>query len=312
MKKLTLYIILCTFVVLPLAGCAKQSIQGTATPEPAIIRVEDGLKRTVTLNQPAKRIVSLAPSATEILFAVGAGDQIVGRDSFSNYPEKAKFIQDVGGSMGNYAYEMITSLKPDLIIAAEINTPEQVKSLEDLGLNVYYISNPATLNDLYPILETVGKLTGHSDETAALINSLKARVEGVVKTMLKAVDKPSVFYEIDGSEPAKPWTFGPGTFFDQLVQMAGGTNAGSSLQSQWAQISIEVLLVKNPDVIVLGDSLYGITAEKVAARTGWDSIKAVKEGKIFPFNDDLISRPGPRLVDGLEALARILHPELFK
>src|SRR5688572_9216804 len=139
----------------------------------------DGLGRNVVLPQAAQRVVSLAPSNTEILFAIGAGSQVVGRDEFADYPEEAKSLPSVGGSMGNYNLEQITALKPDLVLAAEINTPEQVKAIEELGLAVYYLSNPKTLEDLYTNLEIVAKLTGHEADAAILITSLKARVAAV-------------------------------------------------------------------------------------------------------------------------------------
>jgi iron complex transport system substrate-binding protein len=271
-----------------------------------------GLGRSISLAATPQRIVSLAPSATEILYAVGAGAQMVGRDSFSNYPEEAKALPEVGGSMGSYSYEVITSLNPDLVVAAEINTPEQVKALEDLGLTVYYIANPATLMELYPILETMGTITGHEAETATLVESLKTRVDEVTAKTAAVTQKPVVFYELDGSEPAKPWTSGPGTFIDQLIIMAGGTNVGSVLSSSWAQISVEELLVQNPEIILLGDAAYGVTTDQVSARAGWGGIAAIKEGKVYAFNDDLVSRPGPRLVDALEQLSKLLHPELYQ
>jgi len=275
------------------------------------ISLQDGLGREVILENPADRIVSLSPSVTEILFAVGAGSQVVGRDSFSNYPAEAASIQDVGGSMGSYSLETIASLEPDLVIAAEINTPEQVSALEGLGLKVYYLSNPTDLEGIYSMLQTVGTLSGHANEAVALSNSLRERVQLVQQTIKTARTKPLVFYELDGTEPAKPWTPGPGSFMDILINEAGGRNAAAGLQSQWAQISIEELLVQNPDIILLGDSIYGMTPEQVADRAGWDGLTAVQQNHIYPFNDDLVSRPGPRLVDGLEELARLIHPELY-
>jgi iron complex transport system substrate-binding protein len=271
----------------------------------------DGLGRVVTLETIPQRIVSLAPSATEILFAVGAGKQVVGRDSFSNYPEEVTNLADIGGSMGSYSYETITSLNPDLVIAAEINTPEQVKALEDLGLNVYYIANPTSLEELYLILETVGTLTANEQSASELVASLEARVEAVAIKTSSLANKPVVFYELDGSEPAKPWTAGPGTFIDLLIDLAGGINVGHVLSGAWAQISAEELLVQNPEIILLGDAAYGMTAEQVAARAGWGNLKAVEEEKIYAFNDDLVSRPGPRLVDALEELSKLLHPEVY-
>lgn len=276
------------------------------------ISLVDGLERTVSMEQPAARIVSLSPSTTEILFAIGAGDQVVGRDSFSNYPEEALAVQDVGGSMGSYSYETIASLQPDLVLASEINTPEQVKSLEDLGLTIYYLSNPENLDAIDDLLEVVGTLTGHEKEASDLAASLNERIDAVLATVAKADAQPLVFYELDATDPAKPWTPGPGSYMDELIQSAGGRNVGSVLQSAWAEISIEELMVQNPDIILLGDSNYGITVEQVAARTGWENLTAVKDGKVFAFNDDLVSRPGPRMVDGLEELAKIIHPELYK
>lgn len=292
-------------IVLMLTGCAAPIVEPTATT----LELTDGLGRVVTLEAIPQHIVSLAPSATEILFAVGAGKQVVGRDSFSNYPAEVANLADIGGSMGSYSYETITSLNPDLVIAAEINTPEQVKALEDLGLNVYYIANPTSLEELYLMLETVGTLTGNEQSAAELVASLKTRVEVVALKTSSLASKPVVFYELDGSEPAKPWTAGPGTFIDLLIDLAGGINVGHVLSGSWAQISAEELLVQNPEIILLGDAAYGMTAELVAARAGWANLKAVQEEKIYAFNDDLVSRPGPRLVDALEELSKLLHPE---
>jgi iron complex transport system substrate-binding protein len=155
-------------------------------------------------------------------------------------------------------------------------------------------------------------LSGHKDEAEVLNTSLRARVQAVEDTIAKAESRPVVFYELDGTDAAKPWTPGPGSFMDELIRAAGGENAAAGLTSAWAQISIEELLVQDPDFILLGDAIWGVTAEQVAARAGWEGLTAVKEGRVLPFNDDLVSRPGPRLVDGLEELARLIHPELYK
>ncbi len=127
-----------------------------------------------------------------------------------------------------------------------------------------------------------------------------------------ATSRPTVFYEIDATEATKPYTYGPGSFGDLLIQRAGGTNAGSTLQSAYPQISLEQLVVDNPSIILLGDAAYGTTADSVKQRPGWDGLDALKNNQIFAFDDDQVSRPGPRMVDGLEALAKIFHPDLFK
>ena len=300
-------ILLVTLLIGLLSACSPQ-----ATPTSTALTVTDGLSREVKLNGPAQRIVSLAPSNTEILFAIGAGSQVVGRDEFADYPEEAKSIQSVGGSMGEYSTESIVALKPDLVLAAEINPPELVKQLEDLGLTVYYLKNPTTLEEMYTNLEIVGQLTGHN--VADLVDSLKARVKAIDDKVALASARPTVFYEIDASDPSKPYTYGPGTFGDLLITRAGGVNLATAagITDPYPQLSLEQIVATNPNVIVLGDSMWGVTPEAVAARPGWDGLAAVTNEQIHPFDDNLVSRPGPRLVDGLEQLAKLLHPDLFQ
>lgn len=307
MKRLNILLSISILAAVLLSACG-----AAATPASAPIALTDGLGRTVSLAAPAQKIVSLAPSNTEILFAIGAGAQVIGRDEFSDYPAEVADLPSVGGSMGTYSLETIASLKPDLVLAAEINTPEQVKSLADLGLTVYYLSNPTDLDGMYANLKTVAQLSGRESEADALVQSLRGRVQAVQDKLAPISSVFTVFYELDGSDPARPWTAGAGTFLSQLIAMAGGSNAGDSLQGDYAQISQEALLLANPMVILLGDAAYGTTPEQVAARPGWEALQAVQEHRIYAFDDDLVSRPGPRLVDGLETLARLLRPELFK
>lgn len=303
-----------------LTACMPATPAATPTaPVPAVtqqtsttINLVDGLGRTVTLEKPAARIISLAPSNTEILFTIGAGSQLVGRDSYSDFPKEAKDVQEIGGPSFGSSKELITKLQPDLILAADINSPDQVTEFEKLGMTVFYLKNPKDIAGLFANIETVGQLTGHVNEAASLVESLKIRVSAVDSAIAKSTSQPKVFYEVDGSDPAKPWTTGPGSFMDTLIKQAGGVNAGEKLPMEWAQISQEELIIQSPDFILLGDAKYGVTAETVKQRAGWDAIKAVIDGRIIEFDDDLVSRPGPRLVDGLEALAKTIHPELFQ
>lgn len=285
----------------------------TPLPEPTeqVLSFEDGLGREITLPEPAQRVVSMAPSNTEILFAVGAGGQVVGVDEFSDFPAEAIDLPKIGGGFGDYNLEEIVNLEPDLVLAAEINTPEQVASLEDLGLTVYYLSNPNTLDEMYENLLLVAELTGHSAATGDYVETLRERVVAVVSQIELAEMIPSVFYELDATDPSAPWTAGAGTFIDTLLIMAGGENVAADMEGQYLQLSIEELLVRDPQVILLGDAAYGVTVESLSDRTGWSNIAAVRDNNIYTFDDNLVSRPGPRLVDGLEELARLLHPELF-
>jgi iron complex transport system substrate-binding protein len=307
---LVLFLAACGPAVLATEAPATAIVESPVGEMPAEISAVDGLGRTVALDTPATQIVSLAPSNTELLYAVGAGDQVVGRDELSDYPEEAKAVESVGGSMGDFSTEAIVALEPDLVLASELNAPEIVKTLEDLGLIVYYLPNPKSFDDLYRNIETVGMLTGH--DVTDLNDSLKARVTAVDEKIAPLSARPVVFYELDGTDPLKPWTTGPGTFVDLLINRAGGFNVGASLEGEWAQISSEELVAANPSIILLGDALYGVTVESVAARSGWDSIAAVQNNAIYPFNPDLATRPGPRLVDALEEMARLLHPGVFE
>jgi iron complex transport system substrate-binding protein len=298
--------LLITLLIALMAACAPQ-----ATPTATALTFTDGLGRQITIAGPAQHVVSLAPSNTEILFAIGAGSQVVGRDQLSDFPEAAKNVTDVGSTFDALNTEQIVSLKPDLVLAAEINTPEQVKQLEGLGLTVYYLKNPHTLEEMYGNLEIVAQLTGHEQETATLTESLKKRVAAVDEKIAPISSRPNVFYELDATDPAKPYTAGKGTFIDQLIDRAGGRNIASALE-EYPQMSLEQVVAADPSFIILGDSAYGITPESIAQRPGWENLSAVKNNQVFPFDDNLVSRPGPRLVDALEALAKLLRPELFQ
>ncbi len=302
MKKYIAILLVTLFSISVLTGCA------TPTAQQTTLSLTDDLDREVTIPTSVQKIISLAPSNTEILFAVGAGSQVIARDDFSNYPEEAVELPSIGGAQG-YNLEQITSLQPDLVLAAEINSMEDVKALEDLGLNVYYMKNPTDLEGLYKNLVLVGEITGHKSEAEKLAESSKARVTAVEKAVESITLRPKVFYELDGSDPAKPWTSGPGTYIDLLLQKAGAVNSAAGMESAWAQFSQEALIIENPDVILLGDANYGVLPADVAARPGWEHIKAVAENRVYPFNDDLVSRPGPRMVDGLEELLKLIHPE---
>lgn len=296
--------------VLPTAAPAATAAP-TAAPTPAPVSLTDGMGRAVKLAAPAQRIVSLAPSNTEILFAIGAGAQMVGRDELSDFPMDAKQVASIGSTFGQLNTEAIVAMKPDLVLAAQTTDAAQVKTLEGLGLTVYWLPNPKDFDGLYQNLDIVGQLTGHTAEAKLLSDDIKTRVAAVVEKV-KGAAKPKVFYELDATDPTKPFTAGPGSFVDMLVSMAGGQNVGATLKDQWAQMSSEELVQQNPDIILLGDAAYGISVESVGQRAGWASLAAVKNNAVYTFDDNIVSRPGPRLADGLETIARLLHPELFK
>jgi len=296
------------FITLLITACAPSVIP---TPEP--FTVNDARGKSFDFTQPAQKIISLAPSNTEILFAIGAGKQVVGRDSFSDYPAEAQAVADIGGGFGALNTEIILAAQPDLVLAGDLTPAEQIQSLENLGLKVFVLGNPTDLTGMYANLRLVAHMTGHEQETETLVASLQAREKAVNEKLAGVTERPLVLYELDGTDPNAPWVPGPGTFVDTLIHQAGGENLGAALDGAWVQVSLEVLIEKDPDLILLGDAQWGgVTPEMVAARGGWEALTAVKEGKIYPFDDNTVSRPGPRLGDGLEAMAKFLHPELFK
>ncbi|MFN2234602.1 MAG: ABC transporter substrate-binding protein [Anaerolineales bacterium] len=314
-RKLLLMIIA---LLLALSACSSSesndSNQAYSGPEDVVwpLMITDDLGNTIELREYPKAIVSLSPSMTEILFAIGAGDQLVGRDDFSLFPEAALDVESVGSLWEGMPTETILAKEPDLVIVAQILSEEEIQVLLDLGLPVYWQSNPGNFDELYENLLDIAKITGHTQETSLLVADLKQRVETISKTLEGVEKTPTVFYELDATEPTNPWTTGSGTFIDYIIKMAGGLNAASALEGDYAQISAEELIDVNPDIILLGDALYGVTPESVAERPGWNVIAAVQNGLIFPIDPNMMSVPGPRLVDALEETAKLIHPELFE
>ncbi len=315
-RKLMLPLVL-TFSVI-LAACAAPltptatAVPPTVEPTPAPITLTDGLGRTVTLAAPAQRIVSLAASNTEIVFAIGAGKQLVGREEFSDYPPEALNVPSIGSLYPKANAEAIVALQPDLVLAAGITSPDDVKTLADLGLTVYATRFTVTLDDIYADIAAVGQLSGHSADAEKLMAEMKARAQAVADAIAPISARPSVFYEVDATDPAKPYTAGKGTFIDQLLTLAGGSNVGA-IQDSYFQMSLEEMVTQNPAIIVLGSATFGgQTPALVAQRAGWESIAAVQNKAVYAFDDNLVSRPGPRVIDGLEALAKLIHPGVFK
>jgi iron complex transport system substrate-binding protein len=314
-NKIYLLLVVIVFSMASVGCAAQQSV--SPMPAPTVtsgpFTLTDGLGRPLQFDQPAQRIVSIAPSNTEIIFSVGAGSQVVGRDEFSDYPEQAKQLPSVGGGYGALDMETLVALKPDLVLASQLTPAEQVQAIEKLGLKVYLLANPQDLEGMYENLLIVGKITGTQAEAQRLVDQLRSRVTAVDEKIVKAEQRPLVFYELDSTDPNAPWTAGPGSFIDTLVARSGGANLGARLKDAYAQISVEQLLVEDPDIIIIGDYTWGgVTVGNVMARESWAGLDALEQGKVYIFDDNLVSRPGPRMVDGLEEMAKLLHPELFK
>ena len=275
------------------------------------ITVTDSAGRSVTIPASPQRIVSLTPSTTEIAFALGLGKQMIAVDTWSDYPAETKDLPKV--KMMPVNFEQVVSLKPDLVLVASITSNDDIKKMQDLKLTVLAVGKSTTSFDgVMADIALVGKATGKDAQAKSVTDAMKQKLDSLKTTLAKAQTKPRIYWEIDASDPAKPYTPGPGSFVNDLITVAGGTNIASNAKAAWAQINSEEIVAANPDIIVLSDALFGMTADQVKARKGWSSITAVKNDKVFPIDDNLVSRPGPRLVDGLEAAAKLIHPELFK
>ncbi|MDA8187780.1 MAG: cobalamin-binding protein [Dehalococcoidales bacterium] len=270
------------------------------------LSITDDAGRTVKIEKPAKRIVSLAPSNTEILFALGLGDSVVGVDDYSNYPNEAKSKEKVG-SFADTSIEKVVALEPDLVLATNIHVKTVVPKLETRGLATVVVQ-PKNLARLLDNIRTVGTLAGKAREAETLADGLQRRVEDIANKTKTASSRPRVFFELD----AKLYTVGPGTFADDMIDKAGGANIAADAKTEWPQLSLEAIVLKDPDIVFLADHGFGETVDKVKGRPGWEKITAVRNDRVIPLDPDLVNRPGPRAVDGLDLMARALHPESFK
>ena len=281
-------------------------IKITAAASPPITVVDD-LGRTVIITS-SERIVSIGPSNTEILYALGLGDRIIGVDKYSDYPPEAVAKQKIS-KVYMPDPEEVAALNPDLVFYYHWGPWDPtVETLSKLGLTVIALA-PKTLEDIIKDIRLIGNATGKSREAEVLASILSQRINEVKSKVSNVVVKPKVYIE---SWYPPPWTFGPNTWGHQLIELAGGINVFGDAQAEWVQTTDEEVINRNPDVII---SLYGAmhyaTLEDIRKRPGWDKISAVANGAVYLLDENLFLRPGPRIVDGLETLAKVLHPEIF-
>jgi iron complex transport system substrate-binding protein len=279
------------------------------------ITLVDDLGNVVVLTEPPERIVSLAPSNTEILFAVGAGDKVVGVTDVCDYPYDFSAWIEAGNmsSIGNYwqpAVEPIIALDPDLVFASTASE-EAAATLRNLGYKVLIVE-PRTINGVLEAILLVGRATGNHVEAGELVSELRQRMDAVVNTASQADSIPKVYHEVWGPDIQSA---GPGTFIDELITLAGGENIFHDAVTSFPIVSSETVIEKNPDVIIFPNMYMGLlpwgTYDDIASRPGWNSITAIKNHNFYIIDASIISRSGPRLVDALEELAVMIHPELF-
>jgi iron complex transport system substrate-binding protein len=276
------------------------------------LHLRDTLGRQVTLQALPQRVVSLAPSNTERLFAVGAGAALVGVTLYDTYPAEVQQLEKVGGfAAASLSIEKIVALRPDVVLAAgDIQRPA-IESLARLGLNVVAIEDPRHFEDVYTTIELVGQIMGRLQTAQQVVTTMRqhvARVQRLVATV-PLQERVTVFYEIF-DQPLM--TVGASTLIGQMLEMAGGINIFADVSQRYVQVSAEEVIRRNPDCILGFDRARAtMTVARLKQRPGWEHITAVQQQCIHFLDDDTIARPGPRVAAGLEIIARALYPRLF-
>ena len=263
----------------------------------------DDLGRQVAINGTPQRIVSLAPSNTEILFALGLGDEVVGVTDYCDYPAEALEKQKVGGYI-NPDMEKIVTLGPDLVLVSYGTPMDVIDSMVGLGLTVFG-TKTTDLDDLLNDIETIGKITDKETEADALTSEMETRIQAVTGQTEGLEQRPRVFY-IVGTGPL--WTAGSDTFIDELIQKSGGVNICANITG-YSEVSLEYIVACNPEVIIT--SSWPGVCEWATNSTELQATAAVQSGNVYPCDDNLVQRPGPRIVEGLEWFAYFVHPEIF-
>jgi iron complex transport system substrate-binding protein len=288
------------------ATCATQVEEETGSP----VEFTDQLGRTITLEKVPERIVSLAPSNTEILFALGLGDRVMGVTKSCDYPPDVLEKPTIGG-FSTPNLEEIVALSPDLVIAAPRHEDEIIPQLEEKGLTVLGL-NPKTFDSILAAITLIGDITGNDDEASRLVADMEKRIKAVTDKIsgLTEDEKPGVFY-LTWHDPLK--TSGSESLHNELIEKAGGRNIFTDVTGVQT-IDLETLVSRNPQVMIAGIGM-GTGEDKtllyLLEESRLKNTDAGKNGSIYGINIDLTGRSGPRIVDGLEQFARCIHPEIF-
>jgi iron complex transport system substrate-binding protein len=280
-----------------------------APPETAAsafpLTITDSSGASVTLAAMPERVISYSPGATEILFAIGAGTRVVATDRFSDYPPETADLPKLEYSEPDP--EAALALDPDLVIMAG-RQRDQVEQFRGLGLTVLLFEEAPTVRAVLDHVRLVGQLTGAVAEAEALAAEMSGRVGAVEAAIADVSEGPVVFFEIT----ADLYTAAPDSFVGDLLTLLRARNVAQGAASPFPQLTAEAVIAANPDVVLLADAEFGETPEIVCARPGWAAIAACTNDRVHPVDGDLATRPGPRVVDGLELIASMLYPERFE
>jgi iron complex transport system substrate-binding protein len=294
------------------AACGDDGDDGTSTPTVTAtaavqypLTLTDGKSRSVTLEAAPQAIASLSPAATEILFAIGAGDQVAAVEKFSDYPPEAKTRQQLDAF--EPSVEAIAGAQPDLVFVF-YDPGNLVDGLARAGLTVFFLETPTSVEGVLEQIRLLGQATGHPQEADELVATMQQAIDDIQERLADVEQGPRLFHEVDN----QLYTVAPASFVGSLYTILKAQNIAAGTDQAFPQLSQEAIIEADPEVIILGDAAGGETAEMVKARPGWGSIAAVKNNRIYAIDPDIVSRPGPRLVDALGTLAQALYPERFE
>jgi iron complex transport system substrate-binding protein len=295
MKKL-LYLLILTLILSGLINC-KNNLPAAVQNDREIT---DDLGRIVKLPAKIERAVSLAPNLTETVFAVDAGDKLVGVTTYCNFPEQTKSIQKIGDTM-KPNIENIIALKPQVVLVSTASQIEAfTKTLEEQNIAVF-VTNPNSLESIYKSIKQLGEIFGKQEKSSVLVGNMQKRVSEI-EAKTKASNKPKTFVQIS---KGSIFTIGKTSFMTDLINRAGGVSATGNIETAYPNLSKETALALQPEVIILSES-----DDNKEPNDAFANSPAVRNGKVFKINADVFSRPGPRIVDALEQIAKDLHPEL--
>lgn len=277
---------------------------GRRQNEGLYLQFEDSYHRVITMDRIPSRVISVAPNITEIIFALGKGKTLVGRTEYCDYPAEAGKIESIGTIM-EPNLEKIVELNPDIVIASTHFQKGVCEKLEDMGIKVVVLDAEESFDGVYHLIKQVGKVLGSSEKAAERVSDLQKRVADITLKVDNA-PKPRVYYIVFYGDSGF-YTAGQDTFIGNMLKMAGGDNVAAD--SKGWQYSIEKLVAKDPEILIC--SKFYHTKEIIERAPGFRDLKAVKAGRLLEIDHNLLDRQGPRLAEGLETLARLLHPEVF-
>ena len=273
------------------------------------VTINDALDNKVVIEEEPKTLISLIPSNTEIIYALGLGEKVVGLTTNDTYPEETAEVEKVGDF--NIDIEKVIALNPDLVFAHESSATTQeagLQQIRDAGINVFIVNDAVNFEDVYKTINTIGQLTGTTEDAEALTADMKAKLDEIKEKAATVTEKKKVYIEI--SPAPEIYTVGKNTFMDVMLQTINAENAAGDLEG-WPSIDQESVLERNPDVIITTYNYVEDPVGQVTSREGWSEITAVKNKQVVEVHPDLVNRPGPRIVEGVEELAKAVYPEVF-